>query len=96
MVFHSIGVAIPFKIALLIYLLTAFTVLINITPGNLGVQEAVASLAAAILGAGADMGLLASLIIRAVTILCGLRAGPDFQLSAVEGVDCNARQGSHP
>ena len=76
--FHSIGAAISFRIALLIYLLTACTVLINITPGNLGVQEAMTTLAAAILGAGADMGLLASLIVRAVTILTVFALGPVF------------------
>ena len=76
--FASIGFAVPFTVALLIYLLTSFTILINITPGNLGVQEAAASLAAAILGAGADMGLLAALIVRAVAILSALALGPIF------------------
>ncbi|OPY04363.1 MAG: hypothetical protein A4E73_03959 [Syntrophaceae bacterium PtaU1.Bin231] len=76
--FHSIGTAVPFRIALLIYLLTACTVLINITPGNLGVQEAVTSLAAGILGAGADMGLLAALVVRAVTIIAAFALGPFF------------------
>ena len=76
--FHSIGTAIPFRIALLIYLLTACTVLINITPGNLGVQEAASSLAAAILGAGADLGLLAALIVRAAAILAAFILGPIF------------------
>ena len=76
--FHSIGAAIPFRIALLIYLLTACTVLINITPGNLGIQEAASSLAAAILGAGADLGLLAALIVRAAAILAAFILGPIF------------------
>jgi uncharacterized membrane protein YbhN (UPF0104 family) len=77
-VFHFMGADISFRIALLIYLLTACTVLINITPGNLGVQEAAASLAAAILGAGADMGLLAALIIRAVAVISAFALGPFF------------------
>jgi uncharacterized protein (TIRG00374 family) len=77
-VFKSVGFAIPFRTALLIYLLTSYTVLINVTPGNLGIQEVVTSLAAAILGAGADMGLLVSLIIRAVTILVAFTLGPIF------------------
>jgi hypothetical protein len=42
------------------------------------VQEAAASLAAAILGAGADVGLLASLIARAVAILAAFTLGPIF------------------
>lgn len=76
--FHSIGTVIPFRLAVLIYLLTACTVLINITPGNLGVQEAVTSLAAGILGAGADMGLLAALVVRAATIMAAFALGPFF------------------
>ena len=76
--FKSTGFAIPFSAALLIYLLTSYTVLINITPGNLGVQEVVTSLAAAILGAGADAGLLASLVVRAVAILAAFTLGPIF------------------
>jgi uncharacterized membrane protein YbhN (UPF0104 family) len=77
-VFGSMGLTVPFRTALLIYLMTSFTILINVTPGNLGVQEAATSFAAAILGAGADMGLLASLIIRAVTILTAFALGPHF------------------
>jgi uncharacterized membrane protein YbhN (UPF0104 family) len=77
-VFASIGFVVPFTVALLIYLLTSFTLLINITPGNLGVQEAAASLAAAVLGAGADAGLLASLIVRSVAILAAFTLGPIF------------------
>jgi uncharacterized membrane protein YbhN (UPF0104 family) len=76
--FRSLGLTIPFRTALLIYLLSSFSVLINITPGNLGVQEVTTSLAAEILGVGADTGLLASLIIRAITILAALTFGPVF------------------
>ncbi len=76
--FHSIGCAVPFRVALLIYLLTACTVLINLTPGNLGVQEAAASMAAGFLGAGAGEGLIAALIIRAVTALAAFALGPIF------------------
>jgi uncharacterized membrane protein YbhN (UPF0104 family) len=78
MAFSSIGLTVPFKVALLIYLLTSFTLLINITPGNLGVQEAAASLASAILGTGAEMGLYAALIVRTVAILIAFALGPIF------------------
>jgi len=76
--FHAIGSPVPWRTALLIYLLTSFAFLINITPGNLGVQEIAAGLAATILGAGADMGFLASLVVRAVTILLAFTLGPVF------------------
>ena len=76
--FQSTGSAVPFSSVLLIYLLTSYTVLMNVTPGNLGVQEVATSLAAAILGAGADAGLLASLVVRAVAILAAFTIGPIF------------------
>lgn len=76
--FKSTGFAIPFNVALLIYLLSSYTVLFNITPGNLGIQEVVTSLAAAILGAGADAGLIAALVVRAVAMLAAFTIGPIF------------------
>lgn len=76
--FAAVGFAVPFTIALLVCLLTSFTLLVNITPGNLGVREAVVGLAAAVLGAGVESGLLAALVIRAVTILCAFTLGPIF------------------
>lgn len=76
--FISLGSMLPFRVALLIYLLTTFTLLINITPGNFGIQEAGTSMAAAILGAGVEMGLMASLMIRAATILSAFSLGPFF------------------
>jgi uncharacterized membrane protein YbhN (UPF0104 family) len=97
--FHSIGSAVSFRIALLIYLLTACTVLINLTPGNLGVQEAAASVGAAALGAGAGEGLVAALIIRAVTVLTAFVLGPIFsyllsrELIAAREVEQSGRTG---
>lgn len=97
--FHAIEADVPFRIALLIYLLTACTVLINLTPGNLGVQEAAASLGAAVLGAGAGEGLVAALIIRAVTVLTAFVLGPIFsyllsrELIATRGVAQTGRNG---
>ena len=92
--FLSMGSMLPFRMALLIYLLTAFTLLINITPGNFGIQEAGTSLAAAILGAGVEMGLMASLIIRAATILSAFSLGPVFSYllskELVAKQDCGA------
>ncbi len=76
--FLSMGSMLPFRVALLIYLLTTYTLLINITPGNFGIQEAGTSIAAAILGAGVEMGLMASLMIRAATILSAFSLGPVF------------------
>ncbi len=76
--FEALGFRVPFTTALLIYLVTSFSLLINITPGNFGVQEAVASFAAVMLGTGADLGLMAALVIRVVTVATAFTLGPFF------------------
>lgn len=69
---------VPFLSILLVSLLTSFSVLINITPGNLGVREAIVTFSSGLLGIGAAEGLLAALLIRAATILVAFTLGPIF------------------
>jgi len=76
--FNALGYPVPGMDALLINLLQSFSLLISITPGNLGVQEGVVSLSTGLLGHGLGAGLLAALLIRAVTILYILSHGPLF------------------
>ncbi|MDM8528623.1 lysylphosphatidylglycerol synthase transmembrane domain-containing protein [Anaerolineales bacterium HSG24] len=76
--YAGLGQEVPFVLALLFGLLISFSILINITPGNLGVQEAVSAFSAEILGVGATEGLLAALIIRAALLVTVLTLGPIF------------------
>jgi uncharacterized protein (TIRG00374 family) len=76
--FDALGYAVPGMDAVLVNLLQAFSLLISITPGNLGVQEGVVSLSTGLLGYGLGAGLLAALLIRAVTVLFILSHGPLF------------------
>ena len=76
--FDALGYPVPGMDAMLINLLQSFSLLISITPGNLGVQERVVSLSTGLLGHGLGAGLLAALLIRAVTILFILFHGPLF------------------
>ncbi len=76
--FDAIGYTVPGIDAVLVNLLQAFSLLISITPGNLGVQEGVVSLSTGLLGYGLGAGLLAALLIRAVTVLFILSHGPLF------------------
>jgi uncharacterized membrane protein YbhN (UPF0104 family) len=76
--FNALGYPVPGMDALLINLLQSFSLLISITPGNLGVQEGVVSLSTGLLGHGLGAGLLAALLIRAVTVLFILSHGPLF------------------
>jgi uncharacterized membrane protein YbhN (UPF0104 family) len=76
--FDALGYAVPGLDAMLVNILQAFSLLISITPGNLGVQEGVVSLSTGLLGYGLGTGLLAALLIRAVTVLFILSHGPLF------------------
>ncbi len=76
--YTALGLSISFSAALLISLVAVFTILVNITPGNLGIQEAVVSLSSGLLGAGAAEGLLAALLIRAAMLIVAFTLGPIF------------------
>jgi uncharacterized membrane protein YbhN (UPF0104 family) len=79
--YDALGSPVPFRSALLVGLLTSFSLLIGITPGNLGIQEAVVSLSSGLLGIGAGQGLLAALLVRGATILPAFTLGPVFSFS---------------
>jgi uncharacterized membrane protein YbhN (UPF0104 family) len=78
--YDALGYSLSFGGALLISLLAAFSILVNVTPGNLGIQEAVVSLSSGLLGAGSGQGLLAALLIRAATLVSAFSLGPIFSL----------------
>jgi uncharacterized membrane protein YbhN (UPF0104 family) len=76
--FRSIGFDIFFSQALIISLIAVFSLLINITPANLGIQEAVVSFASSALKVGVGEGLVVALIIRAATMILVFTLGPVF------------------
>lgn len=76
--YDAIGSRIPFNSALLIGLLTSFSLLVRITPGNLGIQEAVVSLSSGLLGTGVGQGLLVALLMRSATVILAFTLGPIF------------------
>lgn len=100
--FDALGYPIPGLDAILVTLLQAFSLLIMITPGNLGVQEIVVSLSSGLLGYGLGAGLLAALLIRAVTVLFILTHGPLFsyllsnELVAFRSMDPIGGEGRRP
>jgi uncharacterized membrane protein YbhN (UPF0104 family) len=81
--YDALGFPVPFRSALLVGLLTSFSLLIGITPGNLGIQEAVVSLSSGLLGIGTGQGLLAALLVRGATILPAFTLGPIFSFSLI-------------
>ena len=77
LVYKVLGHVISMVGALLLGLIAAFSIFINLTPGNLGVQEAMVGFSAEILGVGGGgEGLMAVLLIRAVTVVCAFSLGP--------------------
>lgn len=76
--YGALGSPVSFRAALLVGLLAAFSILVNVTPGNLGIQEAVVSLSSGLLGAGAGQGLLAAVLVRGATVVPAFTLGPIF------------------
>ena len=76
--YNATGYTVHFTTALLISLLSAFSLLVKITPGNFGIQEAIISLSSEMVGAGAGIGLLVSLLIRAASLIPAFTLGPIF------------------
>lgn len=73
--YQAIHINIPPQIALLISILPFFLLLINITPGNLGIQEIMISLLSGFVGRGLGEGMLVALLIRATTLIPALILG---------------------
>jgi uncharacterized membrane protein YbhN (UPF0104 family) len=78
--YNALGTAVPFTSAFLVSLFVSFSLLINITPGNLGVQEVIVSLSSGLLGIGAGLGLVAALLVRASAMLIAFSLGPLFSV----------------
>jgi uncharacterized membrane protein YbhN (UPF0104 family) len=74
--YWALGLQISLFVAFLLGMIAAFSIFINLTPGSLGIQEAMVSLSAALLGADAREALLVVLLIRAVTVFCAFILGP--------------------
>lgn len=80
----------PGKI-LLISLFSAFSIIIRVTPGSLGVTEAVVGFSSGILGCGVNLGLAVSLLIRAASLIPVCILGPIFSLLLSYGVSIRRR-----
>jgi len=76
--YKAMGCAVPFSTALLVSLLSVFSLFVKVTPGNFGIQEAIISLSSEMVGAGAGIGLLVSLLIRAALLIPVFILGPIF------------------
>jgi uncharacterized membrane protein YbhN (UPF0104 family) len=76
--YRSIGIDILFTQAILISMISVFSLIINITPANIGVHEGMVSFASSTLKVGGGEGLIVALIIRAITMILVFTIGPFF------------------
>lgn len=70
--------AVPVAGALLVSLTAVFAVLLTITPGNLGVREALIGVTSELVGIGVGEGLVVALLIRMGTLATVFTIGPLF------------------
>jgi uncharacterized membrane protein YbhN (UPF0104 family) len=75
------GAPVPAGRVFLISLFSSLLMLVRVTPGNLGVFEGVVSLSSGMLGVGAGPGLMASLLVRAASLIPIFTLGPVFSLA---------------
>ncbi|MCB0208380.1 MAG: flippase-like domain-containing protein [Anaerolineae bacterium] len=76
--YQALDFNVSFLKALMVSLMSVFSLLLNVTPGNLGIQEAVIGLSSALLDVGTGEGLVAALIVRATTVIFVFLMGPLF------------------
>ena len=76
--FHALDISVSFPKALLISLSAVFSVVLTITPGNLGIREAIIGLTGELIGIGVGEGLIVALLIRASTLVSAFTLGPLF------------------
>lgn len=76
--YRALNIVVSIQTALLVSLSAVFSVIITVTPGNLGIREAFVSLTSEIIGTGVGEGLLVALLIRASTLVSAFTLGPLF------------------
>jgi len=76
--FLALHIPVALPKAILISLSTVFSVVLTVTPGNLGVREAIVGLTGELIGVDGGEGLLVALLIRATTLTSVFVLGPLF------------------
>ena len=84
--FTAVGVTITIYQALFLAAIANIAILIRLTPGNLGVQEAVSVFSAAVLGIGTNEALVAAIILRIVQMISLFTLGPIFSYKLLKNV----------
>ena len=67
---------VPFEAAILVSLSAVYSVILTVTPGNVGIREALVSLTSELIAIGVGEGLLVALLIRLGTLATVFTLGP--------------------
>lgn len=76
--------------AVLVSLSAVYSVILTITPGNLGIREALVSLTSELISIGVGEGLLVALLIRLATLAVVFSTGPFFSIWLTRQIDAPA------
>ena len=85
----SLGFTISLFASVIISLIAAFSIVIKITPANLGIHEAIIGFSAALVGMGVGEGLMAALVIRGTGIIVIFLLGTLFSYSLTKQLKMN-------
>ena len=85
----ALGFTISLFAAVIISLIAAFSIVIKITPANLGIHEAIIGFSAPLVGMGVGEGLMAALVIRGTGIIVIFLLGTLFSYSLTKQLKMN-------
>lgn len=86
--YHALGFDdVTFPAAVLVSLSAVFSVILTITPGNVGIREAFVSLTSELIEVGVGEGLLVALLIRLGTLATVFTLGPLFSVWLTRQLD---------
>ena len=82
--YKALSLNVNFLATSLLSVLIVFSIFVNITPANLGVQEAIVSFFSALFGMGFNEGLLAALLLRMTVMFAVFSLGPIFSYLLIQ------------
>lgn len=87
--YRALKLPVSWGTAVIVSLVTVFSTLTTITPGNFGIREAFVSFISEIVGAGVGEGLLVALLIRGTTLISAFTLGPIFSAVLAREIQLN-------
>lgn len=83
--YYSVGIKITILASLFLAAINSITIIILLTPGNLGVQEAIAVFSATVIGITPAEALVVAILMRIVQMISLFTLGPIFSYKLMKG-----------